>query len=326
MAAGRRRVGVVVLVDPPVGEWVDGLRRAVGDGDVDRIRPHITLVPPLNLRAGDLDAALAVLRRAAAATTGPLRLTIGPPATFLPANPVLYLEVGGDIPGLAGLRSRVFSAPLTRDLSWPWVPHVTLADDLAPERIDALTGSLDRFAAVADIDRVTLLEERHTAAGRRWVPLADASLGPPAVVGRGGLELTLTGGRVPDPLAALLLWGDAAGEDDAGGERVAAPDQLVDPPTPDAADPGPRSRSLVVTAHREGTLAGAGAAWLDDAGGHVRVVVEPTVRGSGVGGHLLAALEDAVRRAGWRCPVLHAEGPAGFYLARSVWSRPAGGD
>lgn len=325
MAAGRRRVGVVVLLDPPVGEWVDGLRRAVGDDDVDRIRPHITLVPPLNLRAGDLDAALATLRRAAGGASGPLRLTVGPPATFLPANPVLYLEVGGDLPGLAALRSRVFTAPLSRDLSWPWVPHVTLADDLAPPRIDALTGSLDRFAAVADIDRVTLLEERHTPAGRRWVPLADAALGPPAVVGRGGLELTLTAGRVPDPLAARLLWGDAVGEEDAGGERVAAPDQPSDPFTADAADPGPRSRSLVVTAHREGVLAGAGAAWLDDAGGHVRVVVEPTVRGSGVGGHLLAAIEAAVRRAGWRCPVLQAEGPPGFYLARSDWSRPAGG-
>ncbi len=47
---------------------------------------HLTLVPPVNVREDRLGEALAVLRRAAAATRS-LTLTLGPPATFLPDNP-----------------------------------------------------------------------------------------------------------------------------------------------------------------------------------------------------------------------------------------------
>ena len=303
--AARRRVGVVVLVDPPQGDWIDGVRRAVGDGALDRIRPHITLVPPLNLKVSDMGPALVRLRGAAAAVPGPLQLTLGPPATFLPANPVLFLEVGGDVEGLRRLRDAVFAAPLERPLPWPWVPHVTLADDLAPERLAPLVGALGRFALAAPARRLTLLEERHTTSpggvapiagsARRWVPIADAALGPPAVVGRGGLPLTLTAGTVPDPHAEALL-----------GEL-----------------PASRSPRIVISGHRDGVLAGAASAWLADDGGHVRVVVDPASRRAGTGSHLLAAVEQAVREAGWACPVLHAEGPAGFYRARSSWSRPA---
>ena len=45
----------------------------------------------------ELGGALARLRAAAAGQPGPLRLTLGPPATFLPDNPVVFLEVGGDL-------------------------------------------------------------------------------------------------------------------------------------------------------------------------------------------------------------------------------------
>lgn len=302
----RRRVGVVVVLDPPVGPWVDGLRRAVGDAAVERIAPHITLVPPLNLRPGDLDAALATLRSAAAALPGPLELTIGAPATFAPVNPVLYLGVGGDLAGLRRLRDASFTAPLTRPLTWGWVPHVTIGDDLPPARLAALLGGLDRFAAVATVERVTLLEERHGTdpdgtGGRRWEPLADAALGPVAVVGRGGLAVALHRGRTTDPVAAPLL-----------GEAVPAGRGVDD--------------TVVVTAvvDDDGARRGVGAAvtWRADDGVHVRVAVEAAWRGRGIGSHLLAAAESAARDEGWQARSAVAEGPAGFYRARSSWAMP----
>src|SRR5579859_4867068 len=128
MASNRRRLGVAVLLDPPVSDEVDGLRRAVGDPSLGRIPPHVTLVPPVNVRRADLLAAVDRLRRAAAATPGEIHLTLGAVTSFLPDNPVLYLAVGGDLGALRGLRDAVFAPPLERSLSWPWVPHVTLAD------------------------------------------------------------------------------------------------------------------------------------------------------------------------------------------------------
>ncbi len=251
-----------MVLDPPVADEVDGLRRAVGDPSLGRIPPHITLVPPVNVRRDDLPAALAVLRRAAAAVR-PLDLTIGAVATFLPANPVLYLGVGGDTDGLRSLRDRVFAPPLERKLSWPWVPHVTLADGAPEDRIAAGMEAFASYARLAPVDRVVLLEE---GPGRVWEPFADAALGPPARIGTGGLVLELTRGRLVDPL-------------------LKAP-----PVRPGLAPP------TVVTAHREGEPVGWARAWLDHDGTHTEVFVVETHRRQGIGGHLRAHLDWALSR------------------------------
>jgi hypothetical protein len=294
------------LLDPPVVDAVDGLRRAVGDPSLDRVPAHLTLVPPVNVRADQLPATLAVLR-AAAGRVRPMRLTLGPPATFLPDNPVLYLEVGGDLDALRTLRDMAFRPPLQRTLTWPWIPHVTLSDMAAEERIAAASAALDRFAMVAPIDRVVLLEER---SGRRWEPLADATLGRPAVVGRGGLALEVTRSRLVDPEVHQMLAG--AGVATAGVDGW--PGGVARPSSP----------PIVLSARREGQVVGLGVAWRSDAGGQVAVVVAPPARSQGVGGTVLAHLEAAVRAAAWECPVLPAHGPAGFYEARSSWAVPAG--
>lgn len=260
-ARSRRRLGVAVLLDPPVRHEVDGLRRAVGDPSLDRIPPHITLVPPINVRGEHVPDALAALRRAAAKVR-PLDLTLGAASTFLPVNPVLYLQVGGDTDGLRALRDAVFVAPLERKLSWPWVPHVTLADGAAEERIRAALESLDGYAVEVRADRVVLLEE---GPGRVWSEWADAALGPPARVGTGGLVVELTRGRLVDPL-------------------------LEAPPPPD----GILAEPMVVTAHREGAPVGWARATMRADGTHVEVHVVEEHRRQGIGRHLKAHLDWAL--------------------------------
>src|SRR5713101_8326447 len=131
----RLRLGVALVVPPPVGAEVDGLRRACGDGALGRIPPHCTLVPPVNLREDRISDALAHLRDAAS-TTRPFTVELGPADTFVPDSPVLYLAVGGDgLDALLDLRDRVFSEPLSRPVTWPFVPHVTLAEGMEAGRI-----------------------------------------------------------------------------------------------------------------------------------------------------------------------------------------------
>jgi len=186
-----------------VAAEVDGLRRACGDGSLGRVPSHVTLVPPVNVREDDLPAALTRLRAAAAAVRGPIEITIGPPATFLPVNPVLYLQVGGtDLPALHRLRETVFAYPLERSLTWPFVPHVTLADNAEPERIAGALVALAGYSAAVSFDHVHLLEEGE---GRAWRPIADCALGPPDLVGRGGFEVELTTSDLLDPEAAAFL-------------------------------------------------------------------------------------------------------------------------
>jgi len=203
-----------------VADEVDGLRRACGDPALGRLAPHVTLVPPVNVAHDDLPAALTRMRTAAAAVAGPIEVTIGPPATFLPHNPVLYLEVGGpDLAAVHRLRQTVFAYPLERSLTWPFVPHVTVADGTDPARIAAALVALADYTAPARFDRVHLLEEGEH---RIWRPLADCRLGPLDLVGRGGFEVEFTASHLLDPEAADFVAASGAATGVGGPPYVVA--------------------------------------------------------------------------------------------------------
>lgn len=331
----RRRLGVALLVPQPVATEVDGLRRACDDPALGTIGAHLTLVPPVNVRADDLADALGVLH-AAAATCPPLALCLGPPVTFLPAEPVLYLAVAGAGGGRGGggegetsdpavprrvavappggaeaavddgegpepdpvldrlhaLREAVFRPPLARPLSHAFVPHVTLCAGGPAELIEAAARGLGAYEVRVEVGEVTLLEEVRDERGRRWVPLADAPLGGPAVVGRGGLPVELSVGRIVDPAAATLVPAHAA-------------DPCHDPAGPSAQEP------LVVTARREGTVLGLAAGWTSGACGAVRLVAvsDAVAPGEQVGDHVRAAFESAAADRGVLRVEEHPAGP-----------------
>jgi 2'-5' RNA ligase len=311
---------VALLLDPPLAHEVDGLRRALGDPSLGRVAPHLTLVPPVNVRDELLPAALARLREAAASRPRPLRLTLGPVGTFWPDNPVLYLDVGGELPALRQLRTAVFGPPLERSLSWAWVPHVTLSDTADEGRIAAAVAALDHYASVADFDRLVLLEQHR---GRKWLPIADAALGPPIVVGTGGLPVAISRSRIVDPEAGHMLGQaglpstrDATGNRGATGNRDVT---AVETGGEGLCHSVPPFYPIVLTARRESKVAGVAVAWRAGDGTHVAAVVAPGVRRQGVGGHLLAHLESALRAEEWPGQAAHAHGPPGFYRARSGW-------
>lgn len=253
---------MALLLPPPIDAEVDGLRRALGDGTLGRMPAHLTLVPPVNVREDRLGEALAVLRTAATATR-PFRLTLGPTATFLPDNPTLYLSVADD-GSVRALRDRVFVDPLARALTWPFVPHVTLADEADPDRIAAALPALADYRVQVRMDRVHLLRE---GPGRVWAPIADAPFAPPAVIGRGGLPVELTVTESLDPESGALAAGVA---------------------------------TLVVTARRDGAVAGVAQGWCRGDTAHLSflVVADDEVE-LGVATHLVAAFraEAAARGA-----------------------------
>ncbi|HUQ63704.1 MAG TPA: 2'-5' RNA ligase family protein [Acidimicrobiales bacterium] len=252
------RLGVALLVPSPLLHEIDGLRRALGDGGLGRIPAHLTLVPPVNVNLERLPEALAVVRAAAEATR-PFAITTGAPATFFPDNPVLYLPVVEGAPEITALRDRVFRAPLARSLTWPFVPHITIADEAAPERIAAAQTALADFRLEAEFDRVHLLQQGD---GRVWRPIADAAFETPTVLGRGGLPLELTVTTILDPEAA-----DVA--------RITVPAEVG---------------QLAITARRDGRVIGVLVGSTRGAIAEVHgVAVIPEVRDEGVDDHLRAA-------------------------------------
>src|SRR4051794_41351382 len=106
-----------------------------------------------------MDEAWVLVRRAASACSV-LRLTLGPPATFLPVTPVLYLAVNGDVDEVIALRDAVFVPPLQRPLDHEFVPHVTLGDGIDEEVVTAALVALAAYEASVTIEWVHILEEQ----------------------------------------------------------------------------------------------------------------------------------------------------------------------
>jgi 2'-5' RNA ligase/GNAT superfamily N-acetyltransferase len=278
----RQRLGVVLLVPQRLATEIDGVRRALGDGARERIPPHVTLVPPVNVAERDLPRAFTLVRTAAT-TVAPLTLRLGPVATFAPVNPVAYLRVGGEpkvLEALERLRTSCLQGPLERTSQHEFVPHVTVADELAEDRLSDAIRLLGDFSAEVTFDHVHVLAE---LPGRLWRPVADAPLGArPAVVGRGSLPLELTESGRPDVEAAALL----SFEEESQG------------------------RPFALTARRDGEV--VGAAWGWSARGALEVadlVIAAEHRGLGFGRHVLAGVAALARRRG--CEVAGATAPSG---------------
>ncbi len=302
----RLRLGVVLPVPEPAAAEIDGVRRALGDDALGRIPSHLTLVPPVNVPAERLEDAEALLS-AVAAASAPIPATLGPPATFWPVTPVVYLTLGAAAEtAVTAIREAVFQPPLRRKLTFSFIPHVTLADEVEEDRIGPAVRALADYTHSVVFDRITLLQEGE---GRRWTPRFEAVLGGAWVVGRGGLPLDLS----VSPLTAP--------NDPAVRARLGLP-------------PG-----LVITARRQSAPVGLAEVRLDPAGPGgpdeermawlTELFVHPSERGTGVGSHLLAA---AVARAqsdlgadglAWRDDPA-AAGLAGFLRHRGFEEAGAG--
>jgi 8-oxo-dGTP pyrophosphatase MutT (NUDIX family)/2'-5' RNA ligase len=172
----RHRLGVVAPLPEPLAIHLQAWRRALGDPDAGRIAPHLTLVPPQTVEGRDLDRAVALVRRAAEAAVSFL-VELDGAATFLPDSPVAYLVVREGGPALEALEAALRDSPLDRR-THRFQPHVTVAQDLPPERVEAAAAELAGLRAAFPVRELALLrEERDPAGDKVWRPLATAVVG-----------------------------------------------------------------------------------------------------------------------------------------------------
>lgn len=135
-------IGVSIAIPEP---WASGLqtyRTSIGDHTATRIPTHITLVPPTEV--DDLDVVERHLRRAAdghPAFDVHLRGT----GTFRPLSPVVFVVVVDGISACEQLAAACRSGPLTRELEFPYHPHVTIAHHLDEPVLDQAFDELAGF-------------------------------------------------------------------------------------------------------------------------------------------------------------------------------------
>jgi 2'-5' RNA ligase/GNAT superfamily N-acetyltransferase len=299
---GRRRLTVGLVLTDPVASEIDGLRRALGAEALKRIAPHITLVPPLNVSEESLESVLDHIRHAVQ-KSGPITLELGPPATFWPRTPVLYLVVGGDLAGLTELRRDLVAGPLCPPKGREereFVPHVTLDQRIEPARLSHALAAIREYRASHCFLRLTVLEQD---AEHRWNRLTDVALGRPMVLGRGSLELELSVVDKVDPVVAAWadeLWNAYSRE--RYGPNVRPFEHYAIVARHDARPVGFAEGEI------RGRVARLG-----------RLIVNPASRGAGVGSHLLRAAERLALERG--CDRVRLETLAGgqaetFYAGR----------
>lgn len=142
------------------------MRKSLGSVGVSRIHPHITVVAPFNSTVeGLIEIESAIWQRLAGVE--PFKVTIGAAATFSETSPVLYYSVldgGSKIEELARtLQSEVASLKHQRS----FVPHVTIADGVAPEVVKSALGLLSKYRAEFDLLGLDLCEKPNEA-GSSW--------------------------------------------------------------------------------------------------------------------------------------------------------------
>jgi 2'-5' RNA ligase/GNAT superfamily N-acetyltransferase len=288
---------------------IDGLRRALGGSGLGRIDPHVTLVPPVNVREEDLVDVLRLVRGVAAAD--PAEVVLGPARTFAPRTPVVYLEVGGDTARITDLRRRLSQPPLVPGVARPerpFVPHVTIGGRVDRARIAGALAMLDEFRLPVSLATVVLCEQDVAAPRLPWHVIADVALGSGATVGRGGRELVFVGSTILDPETAE--WAQATpGEEPPGPEKDEA-----------------AGARFVLVAYAGGRPVGAVVGSVAGATVEVhRIRLDAGRRGEGIGGQLVAAAERAAAGRGCTRVVFAAtaDGPVERFLAHRGYVREA---
>lgn len=161
----RRRFAVALVIPPPISVEIDGLRRALGDRQLGRIDPHVTIIPPINLHEDQIGDALAVVQAAARAAQ-PMTLTLGPVTTFAETSPVRFLAVDPWEP-LVELYRACWTDVLERPEKRPFHPHCTVDIDGGPtDGPDPAVDLLAAYQVEVELDRVTVLEN----VDRGWDP------------------------------------------------------------------------------------------------------------------------------------------------------------
>ena len=170
-----RTIGVAIAIPEPYGLELQRVRESYGDQLAASIPTHVTLLPPTEVAADDLDRIEKHLRTIAESEQ-PFDIHLRGTGTFHPVSPVVFVSVVMGISDCERVEARVRSGPLARDLAFPYLPHVTIAHDLPDE---TLRRAFDDMAPYDVRFRVWGFSLYEHGPDRVWRPQRDFALGRP---------------------------------------------------------------------------------------------------------------------------------------------------
>ena len=174
---GEENISVVAYLPGELGRFVDELRRRLNPRFAAWLA-HVTILPPRPLSA-TAEEMLAQIREKCLGVD-PFEVSLDGVLTFWPANGVVYLSFAAGLGRIRELHERLNCGCLERVETYPYVPHVTLAQELDEAGTQAvLREAAQEWARYKGepsfrVDSLSLVRQE---ADKRWIDLAPIPLG-----------------------------------------------------------------------------------------------------------------------------------------------------
>jgi 2'-5' RNA ligase len=159
------QIGVALAIPQPHAAALSGWRRQIGDPQADKIPPHVTLLPPTEFDADQLEIVEKHLADAATVVL-PFNMRLAGTGTFRPVSQVVFVQVSAGIAECELLEQAVRRDPIVRSVEFPYHPHVTIGHDIADDRLDEAFDGLRDFVAQFSVDHFTMYSQDGDGAWR----------------------------------------------------------------------------------------------------------------------------------------------------------------
>jgi 2'-5' RNA ligase len=170
-----RDIGIAIGIPEPYTSELQGWRERLGDPNAADIPPHVTLLPPTALTTVALEDVEEHLRQVAERSE-PFLIHLRGSGTFRPVSPVVFVPLAQGISQCEQLELAVRSGPLTREVQFPYHPHVTVAHDVPEPLLDRAFDDLASYDAQFRVWGFSLFEKGRDGV---WRPQRDFPFGAP---------------------------------------------------------------------------------------------------------------------------------------------------
>ncbi|MGZ6838997.1 MAG: 2'-5' RNA ligase family protein [Frankiaceae bacterium] len=151
------RIGIAIVIPDPHAEQLRRWRASFEDVGSHPVPPHVTLLAPTEVP----DQVLPAMDRhleSVARKVGPFPMRLSGSSTFRPVSPVVFVNVVVGADHCARLESLVRSGPLAEPRPFTYHPHVTVAHDVADDRLDAAACLLAVYEAEFLVQSFTVFD------------------------------------------------------------------------------------------------------------------------------------------------------------------------
>jgi 2'-5' RNA ligase len=124
------KYGLAIFPSKELQDLINSYRKRY-DPHYALISPHITLKPAFTLEGEDVEGFVERVNEIAKGI-GPIQLEVNKVKSFQPVNNVIYLKIEED-PNLMELQEKLHSMATCSGDDYPFIPHITLAQELSVE-------------------------------------------------------------------------------------------------------------------------------------------------------------------------------------------------